>query len=131
MNLFQNSDDYARTITGVLHNILPTLMDRGDSVFKGAQERHCHVIPAEKQSLVLEIAKALHGDVFQGVGSSDSWWQIGFTGGTRIVGIYSRTHNIFYPVFVDAHHLLHPSEKHNQADYKNYTFCPIKNYIEK
>lgn len=50
-------------------------------------------------------------------------WQLGMSGGTRIVGI--RYMNRFKPIFFDYHHLIYPDEKYNNPNYDKYNFCPM------
>lgn len=51
-------------------------------------------------------------------------WQLGLTGGTRIIGI--RYLNIFRPLFFDYYHLIYTDKNYNQLNYSKYNFCPIK-----
>lgn len=51
--------------------------------------------------------------------------QIAFTNGLRMVGF--KTGIVFYPLFLDPHHLIYPSEKHNGDDSKHFKVCIFGN----
>ena len=47
-------------------------------------------------------------------------YQLGLDGGVRVISIISG--NIFEILFFDVHHLIYPSEKHNDIDYESLKF---------
>lgn len=52
-------------------------------------------------------------------------WQLGYKQGLRLIGV--RTKNIFTVLFIDYHHLIYPSIKHNTNDVLKYDYCAMRN----
>lgn len=87
---------------------------------------HCHTLTDDKLNLAIKIANEIHQRNFDAFEKdSISWWQIGIKQGVRLVGLYNQPQNCFYPIFVDRHHLLYPSTKHNQSDFEKFKYNPV------
>lgn len=100
----------------VQENIIPILAGRYP---------HCHPIKDEKKrKLVIAIVQKLHHFELE---SAAKIWELSAKRniGIRVIGIVvtNEIYN-FIPLFIDHNHLLYPSSKHNQSDYKNFTFLP-------
>jgi len=129
-NLCKDSEQFACLITTLLEDIIPVVNKNYDSIFFKFDKkyRHCHQLDEKKASLANKFSKELTSTDFSDIvdGSDYSWWQLGVKEGIRIVGIFSKTYNVFYPIFVDWHHLMFSSKKYNQADFSKYSYCPHK-----
>ena len=129
-NLCKDSEQFACLITTLLEDIIPDVNKNYDSIFFkfNKQYRHCHQLDEEKASLANKLSKELISTDFSEIvdGSDYSWWQLGLKESIRIIGIFSKTDNVFYPIFVDWHHLMFSSVKYNQADFAKYSYCPHK-----
>lgn len=55
-------------------------------------------------------------------------WQLGTHQGVRIICLYHSSIKTMFPLFVDYHHLVHPSSWHNESDYAKNSFCPHSTY---
>lgn len=129
-NLCKDSEQFACLITTLLEDIIPVVNKNYDSIFFKFDKkyRHCHQLDEKKASLANKLSKELTSTDFSDIvdGSDYSWWQLGVKESIRIVGIFSKTDNVFYPIFVDWHHLMFSSIKYNQADFSKYSYCPHK-----
>lgn len=127
-NLCKDSEQFACLITTLLEDIIPDVNENCESIFFkfNNQYRHCHQLDEKKATFANKLSKELISTDFSKIvdGSDYSWWQLGVKENIRIIGIFSKTDNVFYPIFVDWHHLLFSSIKYNQADYSKYSYCP-------
>lgn len=90
------------------------------------QYQHCHTLQGKELELSVNIAEIIHAKVFDNYEDDIiSWWKIGFTGGIRIIGLYDKQNTIFYPLFIDRHHLLLPDANYNQLDFANCRYNPM------
>lgn len=124
-NYNTDADTYAKLITQVVHETIPLIYRHSTDIFKNGKAQktplnHSHLLTNNS----LENAKRLAHLVTDTKIDDDlsSWWQLGGIQGVRIIGVYVTSATTFYPLFVDCHHLLSPSEKHNQQDLKNYKY---------
>lgn len=121
-NLLRKSDDLCDELTYIMGEFFPIIYKEHDCIFNNRGYRHCHKVNLHSKNIQLyeKIIKEIGKDIeFNSV--KDMLWQVGLTGSIRIIGVLSE--NTFYPLFIDRHHLLHPSEKHNQKDLKKYQCC--------
>lgn len=130
--LFDDSQ-FAKFMFDVLYKIFPTVQTNWEAIRikPGSREfPHCHPVVEDKISIVKKIVEELHGNISVDIEESESlrYWQFGTTQSVRVVGIYDNTRNVVYPLFIDYHHLIHESQKHNQKDHKTYKFCPYCYY---
>lgn len=127
-NLCRCKDDFADEMCLLFNVIIPKLYQDSDNIFNFGNKwlyPHCHTLTGEKLNLAIKIANEIHQrefDTFEG--DSISWWQVGMTQGVRIIGLYNKPQNCFYPIFIDRHHLLYPDNNYNQADFEMYDYNP-------
>ncbi|WP_208945173.1 hypothetical protein [Enterococcus cecorum] len=112
----------------IIHEIIPFLHKNNEEIFKSKKKyKHCHLVDENKINICNTIFKMVTNySPEQTIDASCKWWQIGIKQGVRLIGLYNSNTKTFYPIFVDWHHLLHPSEKHNQLDYRNCKYNPTK-----
>lgn len=124
-NFLRNSEEYSKKVTELIEEIILKINSDSEELFK-RDSKHCHSLKGHQLEIVQEISKELiDNDFKQATDEKDYvWWQIGFKGSTRLIGILSKSNNCFYPIFVDWHHLLFSSEKYNSFDYKKYNYNP-------
>ncbi|MDU9695131.1 hypothetical protein O0Q50_28445 [Priestia aryabhattai] len=129
--LFDESQ-FAKFMFDVLYKIFPTVQTNWETIRTqpGKGFRHCHPVDEDKLPVVKKIVQELHGNIAVDIEESESlrYWQFGTTQSVRVVGIYDNARNVVYPLFIDYHHLIHASQKHNQNDHKAYKFCPYCYY---
>lgn len=84
-------------------------------------KKHTHKITEEnKIKLVSKILRELK--VSELVNKEiDSYYQFGLIQGTRLISY--KINNTIYPLFLDPHNLIYPSEKYNYKDFKNFNYC--------
>lgn len=101
--------------------------------------KHSHVIPLDSKqyTIIKEILKQLCKEFYKFDDCDfEMWfnqnineyriWQLGATGGVRLIGV--RKMNTFCVLFIDYHHQLYPSTKHNHVNVDKFEFCPITNF---
>lgn len=124
-NMCKNKEYFADEIIGVLTIMVPKLYQDWEFIFNqgGTNKdfKHCHIIKGEELKKSVEIAETIHDTKFD---IENSWWEIGFSGGVRIIGIFDSTSKTFYPLFIDRHHLIYPDDKYNQKDFKSFCYNP-------
>ena len=120
-NHFRNSDQALKHFFFIVDQLIPSIEDYGGDIFSG-KAKHCHRLTGEQQGLALKIIKEIHGSKI--LDKESELWQIGGkTKEIRIIGTFvNGSVRIFYPLFIDHHHLLYPSQKYNQSDYKKFNF---------
>ncbi len=120
-NHFRNSDQALKHFFFIVDQLIPSIEDYGVDIFSG-KAQHCHRLTGGQQGLALKIINEIHGDKI--LDKETELWQIGGkTKGIRIIGTFvNDSVRIFYPLFIDHHHLLYPSQKYNQKDYKKFNF---------
>lgn len=137
-NYLKDNIDFFDKFKELNEHIIPSFVNQNFEVL--SQGRHAHPIRnSDKEYLVIkEILKKLCMDYnnytkdeefelwFEQNINDYQIWQLGNIGGIRLFGI--RNMNVFNVLFIDYHHLLYASQKHNQINYANYNFCPITNY---
>jgi hypothetical protein len=131
-NKLSNETMYAEYITEVFHKLIPVIQQNWREILTSQGRgswRHCHQVPDEKTDLVLSITEEIHGHQFRSVHAGPSLWQLGVTQNIRLFAIHDYTNNHLIPLFVDYHHLVHPSDHFNQSDYSKYSFCPVSTYM--
>lgn len=131
-NMVSDSNEFSNNIVEVLTIMVPKLYAEWDKLFSlGTKNYHCHPVAEDKKGLVKKIAEELHTSTFNEEDLSQSriqWWYIGFKSNVRVVGLYQIEENIFYPLFIDHHHLIHGNEFYNQPSFGDYNYCPIEVY---
>lgn len=124
-NMCKDKECFADEIIRVLTIIIPKLYQDWEFIFKqgGTNKafKHCHVIKGEELTKSVEIAETIHDTKFD---TENSWWELGFSGGVRIIGIFDSNSKTFYPLFVDRHHLIYPDNNFNHSDFEKYDYNP-------
>lgn len=130
-NKLKDEKMFTKYMVEVFHKIMPILHEYGREIVRQGGTgswKHCHPIAHEKLDLVIEIAKQLHGEDVINEREGSQLWQFGITGSVRLIAIHNYTDNYITPLFIDYHHQIHPSIKHNRTDYKSYDFCPVETF---
>jgi hypothetical protein len=120
---------FAEYITEIFHKLIPEIQKNWKDIVNHQGRglwRHCHQVADDKTPMVLGIIEEIHGHQFRTESAGPSLWQLGVTQNIRLFAIHNYTNNYLIPVFIDYHHLIHPSQKHNQDDYYSYAFCPVR-----
>lgn len=132
-NMLKDEKEFIRYITELFHDLIPLIQQNGEDMIKDAGTKawkHCHPINEEKIDLVQKVTDEI-GINFKGEKKAGpQFWQFGVKGNLRLIAVYDYTNNSLKPLFIDYHHLIHPSIKYNQQDYDNYSFCPIEESLK-
>lgn len=127
-NYSKDSSEFSIAIYELIQTFIPCLYEEWEEIFdtgKNYQFKHCHQVEEKHKDLVKKIAEAINETDFPNFDGEDyCWWQIGFTGSTRVYGVYVKAEHAFYPIFCDWHHLINGDEKHNIKDYGHYAYNP-------
>lgn len=123
-NQIKDGDALLDELGYIMGTLFPTIYREYSHIFNAGNKSfiHCHKVSLDTKRVGLyeKIIRSIDSNIsFNSI--KDSLWQVGLTGSIRIVGIYEN--NIFYPLFIDRHHLLYESEKHNQKDVQHYSCC--------
>lgn len=132
-NKLDSETSFSNNIFEIFYKLIPNIQQNWNDILKfqgRGQWEHCHPIAEDKLDLVLNIIEEVHGHKFDSEKKAGpSLWQIGITQNIRLIAIHDYTNNHLTPVFVDYHHLIHPSKFFNQRDYDRYGFCPVCEYV--
>jgi hypothetical protein len=124
-NMCKDKEQFADEIIEILTVTIPKIYQDWEGIFNsgGANRsfRHCHVLEGAKLDISKSIAEEIHQTEFD---PDSSWWELGFNGGVRIIGIYDPILKNFYPFFVDRHHLIYPDKNYNRNDFEKYSYNP-------
>lgn len=131
-NMVKDAEEFSANITEISTEIVPKLYNEHKSLFNNnGHNYHCHKVAEDKKELVKEIAEEIHATKFDNNQLREAriqWWYLGFKQNIRLVGLYDRSKEVFYPMFIDHHHLIHQNDFFNQPDFKKYDYCPITAY---
>lgn len=135
-NMYNDYQSMAKTLTKVMTVLLPDIEKYGYDIFNKqgiwhSRKTHCHLVNEEKLQLVQTIVDEINDkklDIFSD--EEKKLWQYGIAGGIRIICLYDQANNNVHPLFIDSHHLINPSTKHNQQDVMTNKLCPIKIFNE-
>src|SRR5699024_6610039 len=131
-NRLPSADHYSESITKCFYEVIPYIQNNWKEIKESSGRRfpheHCHVAATEKKSIIFEIIEEVHGKQLLDEDDDFNIWQFGATQGVRLYAIYDHHEETIYPVFIDYHHLIHPSPYFNQPDYSKMAFCPIESY---
>lgn len=127
-NYSKNSGEFSKNIYELIQTFIPCLYKEWKKIFDTGnnwQFRHCHQVEDKHKDLVNRIAEEINHTAFPNFDGEDyCWWQLGFSGATRVYGVYIKAEHAFYPIFCDWHHLINGDEKHNTKDYQHYSYNP-------
>ena len=105
--------------------MIPDIEEYGKDIFNG-RAAHCHLLRGEAEKTAKKVIQEIHGKNTLD-DSSEIWELSGKTEEIRIIGAFvTSTVHIFYPLFIDHHHLIYPSKKYNGPDYRKYSFTKEK-----
>lgn len=130
-NKLKDPEMFSEYIFEVFYKTIPTLHEHGDNIIKNGGKsswKHCHPIRNDELDKAIEIAESIHGSQIKEVSEGSKLWQFGFIGGIRLIAIHNYKSNYLTPLFVDYHHQIYPSQKHNEKDIKSFPFCPVNAY---
>lgn len=130
-NKLHKENDFAPAIFELFNKVIPTVQSHWEEIFRNpgrSQWKHCHTIDNDKIDKVLAIVETIHGHTYRESQTGSKLWQFGISQGLRLVGIYNYNDNTVTPLFVDYHHLVYPSQKHNKEDHSSFKFCPYCAY---
>lgn len=128
-NKLYNEKQYSEMITTLFSKLVPYIQEHWKDIKsnngKNYQYRHCHIIKDEPKNLVLEIAESIHKNPILDEEDDFKIWQFGTVQGVRLITIFDHNNEVLYPIFVDYHHQIYPSQSYNQKDLMNYTYSPM------
>lgn len=132
-NMLKNENEFSESMVHIFTKLIPVITENWEQHIKHGgsyQFKHCHVVAEDKIELLEKIVNIIHQKSLLDEESKNDfkYWQVGIQGGLRMYGVYHSNNNIMYPLFVDHHHLIHPSEYHNQKDVSKYAFCAVESY---
>ncbi|MCX67228.1 hypothetical protein DXP70_07945 [Listeria monocytogenes] len=126
-NYLQSNNDFGKMVYTILNKIIPMIQTEWTEI-KSNRFKHCHPIDAKHKEVFHEYFKIMYPKYDL---DELNVWQFGVSGGARLIASITNEENgisIVRPLFVDYHHLIYPSEKHNQNDVFKYKFCPYNEY---
>lgn len=124
-NCLKDQNEALRHFFFILDQVIPNIEKQGKDLFNN-QAKHCHRLSGPPEELAKKVIREIHGQ--QILDDQTSIWELsGEIEEIRIVGSFVNDGmHIFYPLFIDHHHLIYPSEKYNSPDYSNYGFTKEK-----
>lgn len=129
-NELKSEKDCSKQFYKLISKLLPYIQSEGKNIFNATTE-HCHLLQKEKRELAVKIIEKIHN---LSLPEETEIWQLGYSGGTRIVGTLisggEEDKITIYPLFIDHHHLIYASQKHNAKDLtkKACKFIPQNSY---
>lgn len=132
-NKIKDSESYSKLITTIMGTIIPEFQSKSEDILKArATGFNCHAIEQgqDAYNTVLKVIKKIHGEHFEKtILQEEEIYQIGVTGGIRIITLRNKSNNVIKPVFIDYYHLAYPDVKYNQTDYLSQEICPLDTYL--
>ncbi|WP_368652355.1 hypothetical protein AB4Y30_11390 [Ornithinibacillus sp. 4-3] len=132
-NKLKDVESYSKSITLIMAKIIPEIQAKSKDIQQSmASDFHCHPIEQGHRSYitVLAVMREIYGHSFEKtIQSNEQIYQIGVSGGIRIITLRNKQTNIIRPLFIDYHHLAYPNPKYSHTDYIKQSFCPIANYL--
>lgn len=130
-NMLKDENEFFEKFKELIEKLLPHICSKTfDELIN--DRMHCHIIKSEDMKLVYEVVGEMVSkwnpdiDVEEFLKQNldgEKIWQLGFES-IRLIGI--REDNLFHVLFIDYYHLIYPSVKYNDKDYKKYKFEVIK-----
>ncbi|MDN6640835.1 MAG: hypothetical protein L0L10_08635 [Tetragenococcus sp.] len=119
-NRYSDNKHINNTMRDIFSKIFPHAQQNINKIIAN-NESHCHIISdRDKRDLCTKIIEKIHNKT---ISEEVELWQLGVTGEIRVIGsiIPQGTIYIFYPLFVDCHHLIYPNinGSNNHKDVKN------------
>lgn len=117
-NNLKDVEEAFRHFGFILKHLLKYIENNGKNILSN-NVKHCHSLTGDARKLAVKVAREIHGSNI--LDEDTNLWQLAVsTEEIRIVGTF--VEKTFYPLFIDHHHLIYPSQKYNQADYKHYKY---------
>lgn len=122
-NFLKDSSEFSENHFYIFRIVVPKVMVEWQEITRGGyQYAHCHRLTENGK----EMAQDVYREIFKReIGDDVDLWQFGFGGSVRLVCIRDDINNSLIPIFIDHHHLIHASIKHNQNDYDRYSYCAV------
>lgn len=120
-NYLRDPKEALRHFFFILDRLFPDIEGYGKDIFSGKAD-HCHLLHGKQERLARKVIRRIHGDrVLDGL--TEIWELSARTEEIRIIGSFvTDKMHVFYPLFIDHHHLIYPSKLYNSPDYKNFSF---------
>lgn len=124
-NCLKDKEQALRHFFFIVDQLIPNIEEYGPDIFNG-KAKHCHLLRNAEDKRARKIIRAIHGNrVLDGL--SEIWELSAKTEEIRIIGTFVNDEmHIFYPLFIDHHHLIYPDKYYNSPDYKKYSFTKEK-----
>ena len=120
-NCLKDVNEASRHFFFIVDRLIPDIESYGANIFT-SKTKHCHILRDDNAKKARKIIRSIHGNNFLD-DDADIWELAAKTEEIRLIGVFvNDTVRRFYPLFIDHHHLLYPSKKYNQLDYKQYKF---------
>ena len=124
-NCLKDVNEASRHFFFIVDQLIPDIESYGSDIFT-QKAKHCHILQGKHAKIAKEIIRKIHGDKVLD-DDSDTWELAAKTEEIRLIGMFvNDTVRKFYPLLIDHHHLIYPSQKYNQFDYKKYEFTKDK-----
>lgn len=124
-NCLKDVNEASRHFFFIVDRLIPDIESYGKDIFT-SKTKHCHILNGDAAKRAKEIIRNIHGPNV--LDDDVNIWELAAkTEEIRLIGVFvTDTVRRFYPLFIDHHHLIYPSDKHNQPDYKKYKFTKDK-----
>ena len=124
-NCLKDVNEASRHFFFIVDRLIPDIESYGSDIFTN-KTKHCHVLTGTFAEKAKKVIRSIHGKNILD-DDADIWELAAKTEEIRLIGVFfNDTVRRFYPLFIDQHHLIYPSNKYNQPDYKNYKFTKDK-----
>lgn len=121
-NCLRDNNEALRHFYFILTDLFRCIEDYDVNQVFSNSVKNCHRLSGKYAQLALKVIREIHGPNMLD-DKSDIWELSTGTQEIRIVGVFvTSTMHYFYPLFIDHHHLIYPSEKYNNKDFKHYKF---------
>lgn len=120
-NNLENINEAFRHFSFILKNLLGYIEENGNDILAN-NIRHCHPLKDKARRKAVKIIRETY-NTDKLLDDDSNLWQMAMPGEEiRIIGVF--VEKDFFPLFIDHHHLLYPSDFYNQPDYNKYKFKP-------
>lgn len=124
-NCLKDVNEASRHFFFIVDRLIPDIESYGGKIF-AQQVKHCHKLSGDAAEKAKKVIKKIHGENVLDDGAT-IWELAAKTEEIRLIGVFVNDKvRKFYPLFIDHHHLIYPSNKYNQPDYKKYEFTKDK-----
>lgn len=118
-NHLENKEEAVRHFLYILKIILAYIEENGNDILAN-NVKHCHVLRGKQDLLARKIIKKMYGNKVL-LDDDTNLWELGApTEEIRIIGSF--VVKVFYPLFIDHHHLIYPNKNYNNKDYGHFSY---------